>query len=105
MTENTARAASPRMGRDDERRRENAPVIRIPEISLVVLVGVSGCGKSTFARRHFLPTEVLSSDFFRAMVRDDENDQAGTTDAFDVLHLVARRRLRAGRLTVVDATS
>src|SRR3954464_1101089 len=105
MTENTARAASPRMGRDDERRRENAPVIRIPEISLVVLVGPSGCGKSTFARKHFLPTEVLSSDSFRAMVRDDETDQTATTDAFEVLHFVARKRLRAARLTVVDATN
>jgi protein phosphatase len=85
--------------------RDAVPVIRIPELSLVVLVGASGCGKSTFARRHFLPTEVLSSDFFRAMVRDDETDQTATTDAFDVLHFVARRRLRAGRMVVVDATS
>ncbi|SOD02532.1 polynucleotide 3'-phosphatase /polynucleotide 5'-hydroxyl-kinase /polynucleotide 2',3'-cyclic phosphate phosphodiesterase [bacterium JGI 053] len=85
--------------------RDAVPVIRIPELSLVVLVGASGCGKSTFARRHFLPTEVLSSDFFRAMVRDDETDQSATTDAFDVLHFVARRRLRAGRIVVVDATS
>ncbi len=108
MTEHTVRATD-RTGRraehDHESRRGEAPVIRIPEMSLVVLVGVSGCGKSTFARKHFLPTEVLSSDFFRAMVRDDENDQSATTDAFDVLHFVARRRLRAGRMTVVDATN
>jgi protein phosphatase len=89
----------------ETREAPRAPVIRIPELSLVVLVGASGCGKSTFARRHFRPTEVLSSDFFRAMVRDDETDQSATTDAFDVLHFVARKRLRAGRLTVVDATS
>ncbi|HEX8243152.1 MAG TPA: polynucleotide kinase-phosphatase [Longimicrobium sp.] len=104
MTENTARAASPRTAGDGER-REEPPVIRIPDTSLVVLVGVSGCGTSTFARKHFLPTEVLSSDFFRAMVRDDENDQTATADAFDVLHFVARKRLRAARLTVVDATN
>ncbi|HST57686.1 MAG TPA: polynucleotide kinase-phosphatase [Longimicrobium sp.] len=82
-----------------------AASIRIPTLSMVVLVGASGCGKSTFARRHFLPTEVLSSDAFRAMVADDEMDQSATTDAFAALHFVLRTRLRAGRLTVVDATN
>ena len=52
--------------------------IEIPNLSLVVLIGPSGSGKSTFARRHFLPTEILSSDACRAMVSDDENDQAVT---------------------------
>jgi polynucleotide kinase-phosphatase len=78
--------------------------IAVPELSLVALVGVTGSGKSTFAREHFLPTQVLSSDTFRALVADDENDQSATTDAFEALHFVAGRRLRAGRLTVVDAT-
>src|SRR2546429_8906319 len=79
--------------------------LTIPELSLVVLVGPSGCGKSTFARRHFRATEVLSSDFCRGLVSDDENDQAATKDAFEVLHFVAGKRLAAGRLTVVDATN
>ncbi|MFL6121055.1 polynucleotide kinase-phosphatase [Actinophytocola sp.] len=78
--------------------------IAIPDLSLVALVGVTGSGKSTFARNHFLPTQVLSSDTFRGMVADDENDQSATPDAFEALHFVAGRRLRAGRLTVVDAT-
>ena len=77
----------------------------IPELSLVVLIGVTGSGKSTFARAHFKPTEVLSSDFCRALVSDDENDQAATAGAFDLLHYIAGKRLAAGRLTVVDATS
>ncbi len=77
----------------------------IPDLSLVVLVGPSGSGKSTFARKHFLPTEVLSSDYCRGLVSDDENCQAATKDAFDVLHYIAARRLAAGRLTVVDATN
>ena len=63
--------------------------VDIPELALVVLVGVSGSGKSTFARAHFLPTQVLSSDAFRAMVADDENDQSASADAFDALHHVA----------------
>ena len=79
--------------------------LAIPELSLVVLIGPSGCGKSTFARKHFKPTEVLSSDFCRGLVSDDENDQAATKDAFDVLHFIASKRLSAGRLTVVDATN
>ena len=79
--------------------------ITIPELSLVVLIGPSGCGKSSFARAHFKATEVLSSDFCRGLVSDDENAQTATNDAFDVLHYIARKRLAAGRLTVVDATN
>src|SRR6187549_552492 len=79
--------------------------IRIPELALVVMIGTSGSGKSTFARRHFLQTEVISSDFCRALVADDENDQGATGDAFEVLHFIASKRLAAGRLTVVDATN
>src|SRR5262249_6448448 len=79
--------------------------IKIPKLSLVVLVGPSGSGKSTFARRHFQPTEVLSSDACRGMVSDDENDQAVTRDAFEVLRLIAGKRLALGRLTVIDATN
>jgi protein phosphatase len=79
--------------------------ISIPNLSLVVLIGPSGSGKSTFARTHFLPTEVLSSDYCRGLVSDDENNQAATNDAFEVLHFIAAKRLEAGRLTVVDATN
>jgi protein phosphatase len=79
--------------------------LTIPQLSLVVLIGASGSGKSTFARANFLPTEVLSSDACRGLVADDENDQSATNDAFDVLHFVAAKRLAAGRLTVVDATN
>jgi protein phosphatase len=79
--------------------------ITIPELSLVTMVGASGCGKSTFARQHFKPTEIISSDFCRGLVSDDENDQSATNDAFELLHYIARKRLAAGRLTVVDATN
>ena len=79
--------------------------LTIPQLCLVVLIGVSGSGKSTFARTHFKSTEVLSSDFCRGLVSDDENDQAASRDAFDVLHYIARKRLAAGRLTVIDATN
>ena len=79
--------------------------LTIPELSLVVLVGVSGSGKSTFARKHFKRTEILSSDDCRALVSDDENSQAATNDAFEVMHFIASKRLATGKLTVVDATN
>ncbi|MDY7101234.1 MAG: polynucleotide kinase-phosphatase [Actinomycetota bacterium] len=79
--------------------------IAVPEVALVVLVGTTGAGKSTFAARHFRPTEVVSSDRCRAMVADDENDQSATPAAFELLSFIAGKRLEARRLTVVDATS
>ena len=79
--------------------------LEIPELSLVVLVGASGSGKSTFARTHFLPTEVVSSDFCRGLVSDDDNAQDATGDAFELLHYIAGKRMTRGRLTVVDATN
>ncbi len=79
--------------------------LTLPELSLVVLIGVSGSGKSTFGRAHFRPTEVISSDFCRGLVADDENDQSATPEAFELLHYIVGKRLKAGRLTVVDATN
>ena len=79
--------------------------LAVPDLSLVVLVGTTGSGKSSFAARHFLPTQVVSSDACRGLVADDPNDQSASADAFDVLHYIAGKRLAAGRLTVVDATN
>ncbi len=79
--------------------------LEIPELSVVVLVGASGAGKSTFARRWFLPTEIVSSDACRAMIADDENDQSATPHAFDLLHTIVVKRLTLGKLAVVDATN
>ena len=72
----------------------------VPELSLVVLVGVSGSGKSTFAARVFEPFEVVSSDFCRGLVSGDENDQSASADAFDVLNHIVGKRLDRGLLTV-----
>ncbi|NLG24182.1 MAG: polynucleotide kinase-phosphatase [Clostridiales bacterium] len=79
--------------------------IEIPDFCLVALIGGTSSGKSTFAARHFKSTEVLSSDFFRGLVADDENAQSASAAAFDALYYVARKRLEAMRLTVVDATN
>ncbi|MFG2113614.1 polynucleotide kinase-phosphatase [Streptomyces sp. NPDC048718] len=87
-------------------RNSAAPrTLPVTDLSLVVLIGATGSGKSTFARRHFKQTEIVSSDFCRGLVADDENDQSASKDAFDVLHYIAGKRLAAGRLTVVDATN
>lgn len=80
-------------------------ILDLPELSLVVLIGPSGSGKSSFAKRHFKPTEVVSSDYCRSLVSDDENDQSATADAFDVLQYIVGKRLKNGLLTVIDATS
>ncbi|MEU8245058.1 polynucleotide kinase-phosphatase [Nonomuraea sp. NPDC048916] len=80
-------------------------MISVPELSLVVLVGVSGSGKSTFAAKHFTPTQVISSDFCRGLVSDDVNDQSATPAAFELLHHIVGTRLARGLLTVVDATN
>ena len=79
--------------------------IKIPNLSLVLLVGASGSGKTTFAAQHFGATEVLSSDHYRALVSDDETSMDATADAFEALHFVAAKRLKRGRLTVIDATN
>jgi predicted kinase len=79
--------------------------LQIPDPSLVLLIGSAGAGKSTFARRHFKQTEIVSSDHCRAMVCDDENDQRFNGLAFSLLHHIARARLSVPRLTVVDATN
>jgi protein phosphatase len=79
--------------------------ITIPEFALVLLIGPSGAGKSTFAHEHFRSTEILSSDFFRGMISDDENNQTVSKEAFEVLHFVAAKRLAVGKLTVIDATN
>ncbi|GLW07727.1 polynucleotide kinase-phosphatase [Microtetraspora sp. NBRC 13810] len=97
MSETTVSEEGPADGRETR--------LSVPELGLVVLVGVSGSGKSSFAARHFAPTQVVSSDFCRGLVADDENDQSASADAFDVLHYIVGTRLRRGLLTVVDATN
>lgn len=79
--------------------------INIPELSLVVLIGASSSGKSSFARKHFKPTEIVSSDHCRALVSDDENNMASSHDAFELARYITAKRLKSGLLTVIDATN
>lgn len=86
-------------------RAESPLAILLPEPSLVVLVGAAGAGKSTLARAWFRPEEILASDDLRALLAGDPGDQSATRAAFSLLHRRLTARLRAGRLTVVDATN
>ena len=79
--------------------------IVVPRGALVLLIGASGAGKSTFAASHFPRTHVLSSDEMRAIVADDPNDQSATQGAFQLLHTALALRLAGRRTTVVDATN
>lgn len=87
------------MGQNPER------VIRAIRPSLIVLCGPAACGKSTFASRHFRPTQVVSSDHCRAMVCDDEQDQRYQPQAFALLHFLVGQRLSINRLCVIDSTA
>ncbi len=79
--------------------------MEIPPGALVVLVGASGCGKSTFARRRFGETQIVSSDECRRLVADDPASQEASRDAFAVFYALLRGRLNLGRLAVADATN
>ena len=80
----------------------DADVVALPVPCLVVLVGASGSGKSTWAAAHFEPDEIVSSDRLRAVVGRGEDDLEATADAFAVLEAVVAARLRRGLTTVVD---
>jgi len=77
----------------------------MPDFAVVVLIGVSGSGQSTFARRHFIPSGILSSNAFQTFVSDDKNDQSATEDAFDALHYLTSVRLHWRKSVVIDATN
>src|SRR6185312_7187310 len=79
--------------------------LNLPNPALVLLVGPSGAGKTTFARDHFARYQVVSSDELRAWVSDDPNDQAASADAFRILALLVNGRLKRRLTAVVDATN
>ncbi len=74
----------------------------IPRPALVVLVGASGAGKTTWARQRFASGEVVSSDALRAVVGTGEGDLDASQDAFALLDAVVAARLRRGLTTVID---
>lgn len=79
--------------------------IKIPELSLVIMIGATGSGKSTLAKKLFRHTEIVSSDTCRGLVSDDENNQSASVDAFALAEYIVSLRLKNGLTTVVDATN
>ncbi len=77
--------------------------LKLPSPALVVLIGPSASGKSTWASEHFERNEIVSSDALRATVGAGEDDQVVGTLAFDLLDRLLTERLRRGMTTVVDA--
>jgi protein phosphatase len=88
-------------------------VIKLPQRTLVVLCGAAGSGKSTFAQRlveshqqqGLKITSIVSSDYCRALVSDDETNQQVNRDSFDLFHYIIYKRMLQGRFTVADSTA
>ena len=74
----------------------------LPDPALVVLVGASGSGKSTWAAQRYRAEEVVSSDALRGVVGSGPHDLDASADAFAVLEAVVAARLGRGLTTVVD---
>jgi predicted kinase len=79
--------------------------IQIPTRTLIVLCGTAGAGKSTFARQHFEPMQVVSSDLCRALICDGDRTLNVDPDIFELFHFLIQKRLKLGRFTVADSTA
>ena len=84
---------------------DSTPIMKLPRRSLLVLAGPAGCGKSTFASQRFAPTMIVSSDYCRALVCDDENNQQVNRDAFDLFYYIINKRMYQQRFTIADSTA
>ena len=71
---------------------------------LIVLVGLPGSGKSTWAERQGV--SILSSDAVRALLTGDAGDQTANRLVFPTLRQMLATRMNAGaEATILDATS
>jgi predicted kinase len=92
---------------------QSQQAIILPQRTLVVLCGVAGSGKSTFAQRlvashhdqGLRATSIVSSDRCRALVCDDEANQQVNRDSFDLFHYIIYKRMLQGRFTIADSTA
>jgi F420-dependent oxidoreductase-like protein len=75
---------------------------RLPAPCVVVLIGPSSSGKSTWAAANFAPTEIVSSDELRSRVGINENDLQASTVAFQLLDTIVSERVSRKLTTVID---
>ena len=78
-------------------------LVKIPDNALVLIIGPSSSGKTTFVSAWFPQHVIIHSDEFRRRTCNDVNDMSATEDAFDVMSLLAEKRMSRGLLTVIDA--
>ncbi len=87
--------------------------IILPRRTLIVLCGPAGSGKSTFANmfveqhaeQGYRATTIVSSDYCRALVCDDETNQQVNRDTFDLFYYIINKRMFQNRLTIADSTA
>ena len=74
---------------------------------LIVMVGISGSGKSTFANglKTSLNATVVETDGIRAELFGDANDQSQGSRVFAIAKKRVAELLDQGKNTVIDATS
>jgi len=76
--------------------------VGMPDPAVVVLIGPTGSGKSTWAAARYRRDEIVSSDDLRAVVGTGPHDLDASTDAFAVLDQIVAARIRRGLTTVID---
>ncbi len=89
----------------NETTSEGTERLILPRRTLLVLCGLAGCGKSTFAAQRFPATNIVSSDACRGMICDDENNQTVNRDTFDLFHFILQKRMLLGRFCVADSVA
>ncbi len=85
--------------------------ITLPRRTLITLCGPAGSGKSTFANQFvqqhqgYRATTIVSSDYCRALICDDETNQQVNRDTFDLFYYLIDKRMFQNRLTIADSTA
>ena len=86
--------------------------MEIPKIdspTLYILIGVPGCGKSTYAEELYQKSErgvaLVSSDQIRKSLYGNESCQDNPKKVFEIAHNVIKNQLSVGRDVIFDATN
>lgn len=79
---------------------------------LIMLIGVAGSGKSTWAKKYYddalnsgIRTIIISSDAIRKELFGDESDQTHNTEVFEEVHLRIHAALHTYDTVIYDATN